>query len=217
MTRASDPNHSPAALRARWPLPDADPLCQELVAAWAGQDRGHHGLQHLVEVLDHLERLRTAAATLEPRQWRALLLAAWFHDAVYDSAPEPEARSAGWARTALAGRDDVSSDEVVRLVMLTATHAPTEGDPAGQLLCDADLAILGASPSRYAEYVAGVRHEYASVPDVEFALGRAAILRTFLDRPHIFRTRSARALWEDTARANITAEITHLDGVAGRL
>ena len=47
--------------------------------------------------------------------------------------------------------------EVVRLVRLTATHSPTLTDGAGHLLCDADLAILGAAPGEYSRYLAGVR------------------------------------------------------------
>lgn len=216
VTRGILAQHSAAALRAHWPLPHADPLREELLAAWAGEDRWHHGLQHLGEVLEHLQALRAAAAALTHRQWSSVLLAAWFHDAVYDSAPQPEARSAAWARTALEGRDDVDADEVVRLVMLTVAHDPHPDDLAGRLLCDADLAILGASPVRYAEYVAGVRREYADVPEVEFARKRAEILRTFLGRPQIYRTAVARTLWEDSARANVAGEIARLDGVTAQ-
>ena len=48
---------------------------------------------------------------------------------------------------------------------MTATHRAD--DAAGHVLSDADLAILGASAERYAEYAADVRREYAHVPDAE--------------------------------------------------
>ncbi len=66
---------------------------------------------------------------------------------------------------------------------LTATHRPADDDHAGQVLCDADLGILAADPARYASYTAGVRREYAHVPDADFAAGRAAVLRDLLAKP----------------------------------
>lgn len=215
----SDPriHHTPASLRRRWPLPDAHEVCEELLAAWGGPYRGHHGLDHLGEVLENLDTLRPEPHTLPDASWRAVLLAAWFHDAVYDSAPEPETRSAQWAQRALAGRSDVAVEEVVRLVALTVAHDPTPDDLPGLLLCDADLAILGAVPQRYHEYAAGVRHEYSDVPAADFARARAAILRGFLARGAIYRNRAARELWEEQARANLAREITELNAAAGNL
>ena len=73
-----------------------------------------------------------------------VLLAAWFHDAVYDGQGDDEERSARLA--VLARRLGPWADEVARLVRLTATHRPADDDHAGQVLCDADLGILAADP-----------------------------------------------------------------------
>jgi predicted metal-dependent HD superfamily phosphohydrolase len=62
----------------------------------------------------------------------------------------------------------------------------------------------------YAEYVADVRGEYAHVPDVLFATGRAAVLRDLLAKPTLFHTAHARAHWEPAARANVEAELDEL-------
>ena len=59
-----------------------------------------------------------------------------------------------------------------RLVRLTETHLPGSRDPEGELLCDADLAILASDSADYAAYVAAVRQEYAQVPEEEFLAGR---------------------------------------------
>jgi predicted metal-dependent HD superfamily phosphohydrolase len=79
------------------------------------------------------------------------------------------------------------------------------------VLCDADLAILAADEERYASYVAGVRHEYAAVPDEAFRRGRAQVLRSLLEAPSLFATSYGRQHWEDTARANLTKELTDLE------
>ncbi|MET7134211.1 DUF4031 domain-containing protein [Cellulosimicrobium sp. MI9406] len=139
-------------------------------------------------------------------------LALWFHDAVHDGeAGRDEERSAELADARLAGHLGAREvEEVVRLVLVTTDHAPAPGDGPGALVSDADLAVLGSAPDRYARYARQVRAEYAHVPDDAFRTGRAAVLRALLGGGTLFRTPQAAALWEDRARANLTAELTTL-------
>ncbi len=184
-----------------WPLPDRTDLRDRLVAAYS-TGRGYHDLQHLAEVLARIAELGGADD-------RELVLAAWFHDAVYDGARDDEERSAALARVELEGCD-VDVDEVVRLVLVTVAHAPLAGDLPGEALSDADLGVLAASPARYAEYAAGVREDYAHLSDEEFRAGRLAVLTELAERPRLFRTELAHARWDGAARANLAAEIEAL-------
>jgi predicted metal-dependent HD superfamily phosphohydrolase len=191
-----------ASLAGRWPLSDHDDLRDELLAAW---DRdGYHDLLHLTEVLDRLDELRGAGAGFDAT---TVALAAWFHDAVYDGAPDDEERSARWAEHAL---PEAYADEVARLVRMTLRHRPTDDDPAGCALSDADLGILAADPERYAAYVTGVRADFAHVAEDDFRAGRAAVLRDLASEPHLFHTAQGRALWEVRARANLDRELAEL-------
>ena len=195
------------SLESRWPLgDDLTDVRDELVAAYA-TGRGYHDTRHLAEVLDRLEELGEAG---EEFDHEAVTLAAWFHDAVYDGRAEAEERSAQWALQALAGRPVAS--EVARLVRLTESHLPADDDANGCVLSDADLAILAATPERYAEYTADVRREYAHVPEDLFRAGRAAVLRDLLAKRSLFHTAHAREHWEARARANVEAELTVLGG-----
>jgi predicted metal-dependent HD superfamily phosphohydrolase len=106
--------------------------------------------------------------------------------------------------------------EVARLVRLTRDHRPDPDDLAGQVLSDADLAILAAGRKRYDEYVRDVRREYAHLDDETFRTGRAAVLRALLDKPTLFHTRYARESWEAAARANVERELAELDSLARR-
>ncbi len=139
-------------------------------------------------------------------------LALWFHDAVHDGeAGRDEERSAELADARLTGHLGAREvEEVVRLVLVTTDHAPAPGDAPGALVSDADLAVLGSTPDRYARYARQVRAEYAHVPDDAFRTGRAAVLRALLGGGTLFRTPQAAALWEDRARANLTTELTTL-------
>jgi predicted metal-dependent HD superfamily phosphohydrolase len=195
-------------LPQHWPLPDATDLRDALRAAYAGPDRRYHSTRHLEEVLARLEELREAGTCFEERP---VVLAAWFHDSVYDGERDAEERSAVWAEDALAGLvDEATVAEVARLVRLTETHRPDPGDANGCALSDADLAILAAGPERYAEYRAAVREEYAHLDDADFRAGRVHVLRHLLEKEKLFHTAYAHDAWEAVARANLEAELIEL-------
>ncbi|MFE1438250.1 hypothetical protein [Streptomyces sp. NPDC058739] len=188
--------------------PDPTPYADNLLARWQEPQRRYHTLAHLTAVLDHvdtLERYATDADTVR--------LAAWFHDAVYlPDRSENEERSARLAELALAeaGVPEERTAEVARLVRLTVTHDPGEDDFDGQVLCDADLAVLAAPPSAYAAYTAAVREEYHFVPNDAFRAGRSDVLRQLLGLPRLFRTPYGERHWEATARYNLRAELEML-------
>lgn len=189
--------------------PDAATAGAELLDRWGQPHRHHHDRGHLAEVLDAVDDLADLAA--DPV---AVRLAAWFHDAVYDGRPgddeEASAALAGQVLTALGVPGDRVA-EVVRLVRLTASHDPDPADADGQVLCDADLAILAAPATRYARYAAAVRREYAHVPDDAFRAGRTAVLTGLAAGP-LYRTARGHRRWDAAARANLEAELTDLRG-----
>lgn len=185
--------------------PDPVPYAENLITRWQEPQRHYHTLAHLTAVLDHVDEL--AAYAGDPDVVR---LAAWFHDAVYlPDRSENEERSARLAERALAeaGVPEAKVAEVARLVRLTVTHDPADDDRDGQVLCDADLAVLASPPSAYAAYTAAVRAEYHFVPGDAFREGRAAVLRRLLALPRLFRTPHGQEYWEATARYNIGSEL----------
>ena len=194
-------------LLERWNalLPGQEVLGLELLGRWGEEHRKYHCRTHLLAVLESLDLL--AESSPPPR---AVPLAAWFHDAVYQGIPgQDEELSARLAedRLAAAGLDDGEVREVARLVRLTAVHSPEPGDRPGALLCDADLAVLGGSPEEYARYLAAVREDYAHVSDADFAKGRAVVVRRLLDLDPIFHSGRARTLWSAAALRNLEDEL----------
>jgi predicted metal-dependent HD superfamily phosphohydrolase len=189
---------------------DLEAAGRHLIGCWSQPHRAYHSVTHLTAVLDVVDRF----AGLAPHPDR-VRLAAWLHDAVYDPRALGDANerdSAVLARgllTTLGAPGDVAAD-VARLVGLTAGHATDPDDPDGELLCDADLAILASDDRAYAEYAAAIRREYAHVPDDAFRAGRARVLQALLELPSIYRRPSLREAWESAARANLTAELRTL-------
>jgi predicted metal-dependent HD superfamily phosphohydrolase len=189
--------------------PDPLPYADNLLARWREPQRRYHTLAHLTAVLGHIDGPLEQYADAPD----LVRLAAWFHDAVYlPERSENEERSARLAERALAeaGLSADATAEVARLVRLTVGHDPAGDDRNGQVLCDADLAILAAPPSAYAAYTAAVREEYHFVPNDAFRSGRAAVLRRLLEPPRLFRTPYGREHWEATARYNLRAELEML-------
>lgn len=189
----------------------------EMLRRWAEPHRRYHDLGHLGSVLERVDALVRA----EPRTASdvdAVELAAFFHDAVYDpTATDNESRSAALASDVL-GQLHLPEQrvrEVARLVLLTASHAPGQDDGNGAVLCDADLAVLAAEPAVYASYAAGVRAEYAHVPERHFRAARTRVLAGLLAPEALYRTRSGRAWWEPAARRNLGAELVLLTASAG--
>lgn len=183
-------------------------LRERLVAAWSEPHRHYHAARHLAECLALLERWRPATA--RPAE---LTLALWFHDAVYDPrAADNEARSAAWAADSLraAGAAHDAAERIAGLVMATRHDAPCADGADTALLQDIDLAVLGSPTARYAAYCRDVRLEYAHVPEPAWRSGRAAVLRSFLDRPRLYRSAPAAAVFEEQARVNLSAEVERL-------
>ena len=196
-------------------------LGERLLQAWEQPHRAYHHSGHLSQMLTDLDRLyahRTQGSTPLP-----LVLAAWFHDAVYEGAPgEDERRSEQLASTSLeplvtAGLLTGHELQMVSLlVRATATHElPKSVDlPAGyepadiQFFLDADMAILAADSARYRRYLRGVRSEYSHFDDEAFRAGRTTFLRSILGRKCVFLSEEGLQLWEEPARANLRAELS---------
>ncbi|MGW6564354.1 HD domain-containing protein [Streptomyces sp. NPDC054975] len=193
--------------------PDPEAYGRNLLARWSESHRRYHTVDHLRAVLDRVDELAEQGG--EGGELELVRLAAWFHDAVYrPDRSENEERSATLAEKALteAGLTAHEVAEVARLVRLTVTHDPADGDVNGELLCDADLAILATDEDTYGGYARAVREEYAFVPDDAFRQGRAAVLRQLLALPRLFRTPYGATAWEARARRNLEGELAELEG-----
>jgi len=196
-------------LRRRWDalVPGAADLGAELLNRWGEPHRHYHDRRHLLQVLEALHRLGCSE--------RPVLLAAWFHDAVYDGVPgTDEEASAVLAEELLppVGIPAAETAETARLVRLTAGHDPKPGDARGKALCDADLAVLGRAPSDYDRYAADVRREYRHLEDSVFREGRRRVLESLLDRgAGLYRTRRGEELWGRAARSNLARELAALE------
>ncbi len=210
MADASERDDLIATQRARWlELIGDDAVLTSLIRRHRERHRRYHTIDHALAVVGTVEEL---AASEPVSDLAAIVAAAWFHDAVYEPrSPANERASARLARRDLTrlGWSSDRADRVGAMIEGTADHrAPADIDTA--VLFDADLAILGATPERYARYVVDVRGEYAHVDDQDWETGRGAVLDGFLAREAIFATPTGVERWERNARSNIAGEARSL-------
>jgi predicted metal-dependent HD superfamily phosphohydrolase len=190
------------------PSPDRqelDRLFQILVAAYTQPDRHYHNLHHIHHVLTILERF--ADRLQNPV---SVILAAWFHDLVYDTrSTNNEIQSAKLAAELL--RDiSVSKetiDRVQQLILATQGHQTDLRDNDLCIFLDADLAILGTNPEQYQIYARSIRREYSWVVDELYRSGRIRVLESFLQRDRLYHTEILFDELEARARLNIQEEI----------
>lgn len=185
---------------------------EKLSKLYRPPDRHYHGLSH-IEALLALWKLHRAAL----KDPEAVEAAIWFHDAIYDSTrKDNELKSAELAVAQLSGKVEPERlQRIANMIEATATHqVPGFADEAARqdaaLFLDMDLSILGALAAEFDAYEQAVRLEYGWVQEQAWRAGRAAVLKKFLARPHIFHTGIFRGSHESRARENIARSIARL-------
>jgi predicted metal-dependent HD superfamily phosphohydrolase len=195
------------------PAPELGRSGCDVIAAYEGAGRFYHTRQHLEDVLQKIDWAKTAleaAGDLAdiPAQERPLLfdtveMALWYHDAVYDARGhdnEMKSRCVFLADAEKNGLPGHIQRDVARLIDVTAKHGNARRLDE-RILCDCDLAILGAPTEQFDAYDSGIRKEYAHVPAREYEKARRRVLRGFLRQGNVFKTKAfqqefgARARW----------------------
>lgn len=186
----------------------AERLFESVLARHRERARHYHDVRHVRWVVRHVVELaeRVAVADLD-----AIVAAAFFHDAIYEvDRSDNERRSAELAVRCLReiGWDPERCDRVAAMIVATEhlTGGSGDVDLDTAVLLAADLAVLGADPGAYSDYVRRIRREYGHLDDDEWRTGRSAVLAGFLARPSIFPPALGLDTWDRRARANLTAE-----------
>jgi len=192
-------------LRDRWlQTRTRDEFFQNIVRAYSEPHRHYH-------TLDHLEAGFKLMADLFPKATQAVKLAFWFHDFVYDTrASDNEEQSAIIAQECINSNLDARGlgAEVTSLILATKSHTDASTENSRTLM-DADLSILSEPTEVFDKYERDIRLEYGWVPPEAYKDGRTKVLKSFLDREHIYLTEQMRGR-EALARDNILRSLKNL-------
>lgn len=170
--------------------------------------RAYHNLDHIgyMRELFNIE-CRDLAEDPDSLEW-----AIWFHDAIQFTR-SPVAGANEFLSGIVATEDQNFPQGKIHKVkgLISATsHKGNFLDIDSHLICDLDLAILGAVEHAYDVYEQRVHKEYEWVPEDIWRTQRVRILSDFLSRERIYQTDFWHEKLEEKARANLTRAIDAL-------
>ena len=184
--------------------PQVEELYSLLENAYTEPQRHYHTIQHIAECLDLFYQIK--AQLNDPI---AVELAIWFHDVIYDpKAPDNEEQSAILMHKYCGNL--LASDQIQKVydwIIATKKHQASIDQGLNTLL-DIDLAILGSSTVRFAEYEQQIQQEYAWVEAQVYKIKRAEVLQYFYQMQPIYQTQYFRQRFEDQAKQNLLEMMT---------
>jgi predicted metal-dependent HD superfamily phosphohydrolase len=188
--------YQPMLVRLSMDLPQD--ILAHLHNLYSEPHRHYHNWRHIQSCLHEFSLVRRECQHPDDVE-----LALYFHDAIYDpTRDDNEEASAALAVKLLSHLPPAQLDHVRSLILATR-HRDAPSDADARLICDLDLSILGQPADVFDAYDAAIRREYAHVPDVDFAAGRAAVLRSFLQRPRIYHAEFFHTRYDRSARDNL--------------
>ncbi len=171
-----------------------------IVAAYSEPRRHYHTLDHVEQCLADFDAVRGLCEAPDEVEY-----AIWLHDVVYDPhASDNEEQSSHLAAEILlaSGCLAAKARRIEELILITRHDRPPPTRDA-QLIVDIDLAILGQPPAVFDIYEQNIRAEYSWLPAEAYRVGRAKILRGFLDRTPIYATARFEERYGRQARENL--------------
>ena len=189
----------PQSLPEHWSVEQHERCLEKLLHAYQEPQRAYHSLQHIMECLVLFEKVQS-----QIEDALAVQLAIFFHDVVYQPhSASNEQESAMLMRQQLAGAlPETQLDKIVKWILATQQHAVASESDLAYLL-DIDLAILGSSPQRFAEYQQQIRQEYVWVDELMYQEKRHAVLRQFYLAQPLYQTRYFQQHYEQQAKTNL--------------
>ena len=176
----------------------------ELIRHYSEDIRQYHGLPHIVKLLQLFEEYK-----FNIQKEDVVFFAIWFHDAIYSTwRDDNERKSAYWAKEFLKESSMPPQDieKIVYFIEATKTHE-SNNDSDLSFFLDFDLSILGSDEAIYDVYARQIREEFSLMPSFLYKRGRRKVLKSLLERPHIYQTPVFQNKFEAKARENIQREL----------
>ena len=175
----------------------AEAVYADLARCYGEPERHYHTLRHVRRCLREFDLARGAIPDPD-----IVELAMWCHDVIYvPGARDNEQRSADWFRH-WAG-DGIAVRERIGAMILATRHTAVPEALDERFACDIDLAVLGASRSRFREDGLRLRAERPDLDDLAYDRHERKVLGGLLARPRIYHTDFFYARCEASARGNL--------------
>ena len=138
---------------------------------WAEKTRFYHNTTHLIQILKDIES-NIWFTELFPFEKKVLLLAAFFHDAIYDpKKKDNEDQSINFFKASWIGHDEFVYKEVIKLIEVTK-HRKRPVNRLAQIFWDADNAGFKGGYTTLLKNEKLIRKEYKFVPVAKYREAR---------------------------------------------
>ena len=181
-------------------------LLNTLITAYTEPQRAYHNIQHIVECLALFQNIES-----ELNDPIAVETAIWFHDVIYEpKASDNELQSAELMKQLCnTFLSEQQIEKVYQWIIATQKHQSSDDHDLNSLL-DIDLAILGSSAERFAEYQQQIQFEYAWVESGVYQVKRKQFLQQFEQMNPIFQTSYFNQRLEKQAKRNLADSMSVL-------
>tara|TARA_R110001592_G_scaffold9049_6_gene48678 strand:+ start:5986 stop:6600 length:615 start_codon:yes stop_codon:yes gene_type:complete len=185
----------------------AERLWSEVNTNYSKKNRHYHNLNHLEDLLSELKNVKDKI-----NNWEVVLFALYYHDIIYKSTKKDnEEKSAELASKRM--NEIGVKESYVKLCheQIIATKGHNENsDSDTNYFTDADLSILGRTPTNYKIYCSNIRKEYFIYPNFVYKKGRKKVVNHFLSMEKIFKTDEFYYQYEAQAKLNLQQELKSL-------
>jgi predicted metal-dependent HD superfamily phosphohydrolase len=185
----------------------ASELWSELEKGYTAKGRHYHTFTHIQNLIHQLSAVKDNI-----EDWDAILFAAYYHDAVYNTLKQNNEEHSAVLAVKSLDRLGVPENVIKRCeqhIVATKGHT-TSPDQDTNLFTDADLSVLGQEWSIYNAYAMQIRKEYSLYPDLVYVPGRKKVLNYFLRLERIYKTAYFYDRYEAQARQNLLQELNSL-------
>ena len=149
----------------------------KLGEAWNEPRRKYHNEDHLVQILKDLEKSKLKVL---PIHWEALVLAAFFHDAVYiPGAQDNEAKSIKAFLSSFQGKN-ASMVKAIKEMIKSTQFRSIPREPLIKLFWEADNAGFQGSFENFLEIEKKIRVEFGHISLHTYKKGRIKFLKSCL-------------------------------------
>jgi predicted metal-dependent HD superfamily phosphohydrolase len=188
-------------------------VANKVVKMYDDPARYYHNLTHIIQCFSMLAPDKKYSTFLSRDDKRAINLALWFHDAVYDYTRHDNEEMSASLLLDCVGRCGIDSAvvEVARGAILATKHQIIPDNLVDKWVVDIDLSILSSPREEFDTYEKNVRKEFSHIDDLNWVTGRTNFLNKMLEREWIYSTSDFRRLYEGDARENIKRSIARLD------
>ncbi|WP_196894031.1 HD domain-containing protein [Aureivirga marina] len=179
-------------------------IWKKMESKYSERHRHYHNLKHIESMLQSAMFFKS-----EIKDFDAFLFSIFFHDIIYCvSRNDNEKKSAELAEEYLQQLNvPIKIIEKCKQQIKATKYHEIEGCSDTSYLIDLDLAVLGTSEEKYKEYAINIRKEYNRYPDFLYKRGRKKILKNFLEKQNIYKTKYFQENYESKAKENLKLEM----------